>query len=1254
MDGEFAARKELGRQLSVLRDAAGRPGLESLSSRMKAGGFEVGKSALEEWFKGRRGPSDTRAVLKLAEILDTRAQERGRTAVVTLGCLKELVEAAQRESGRQRGGRPAKSALPTTVAGKARGTSGEHGARARTALAVFVPPAHLSGRGEELRELEAFCAAPEGAGSPYAWWQAGPWTGKSALMAHLVTRSRPRGVEFAVYFISEVLQNNNREDFRKDLWKQLCDLAGRPAGRAGSAEELFALMEQAGQACRDRGRRLVLVVDALDEDAGARPGGASIAALLPKNPPAGMRVLVTGRPNPPLPDDVPSDHPLREAAAIRRLEPWPGAQGIEEAATRDIQHLLHSELGRTVLGLLAAAHGALSRDDLAELAQVPPFEVERILRSITGRSLIPAAGPYQPPVTAGARRYLLGHAELHRAATAQLGRSLIVGHERALHAWADTYRGLRWHHQAPAYLLYDYPRLLTALGDSDRLLTLALDPHRQRALLERWSADAALAHLDAARHAIAQQQPVNLANLAALAVSQDLLTAHTAALPPLVAQAFVRLGQAGRALDLARATDQPEVKAAQLASVATAMAHTGHPGAPNTAREAARWARQARQEEMRGGDVETQQAIGEAAVAVMTAIPGPAGPAEGRALLAETHLLPAMLGQDDDRLIHCDDETLPITLAARTSALTRPHDPAEADRLLAWAQDRIRALTSPDETTYRTYHPRAVVAAIAATTEAAGPAGAARLREEIAVYAASVTAGLEAACARATAASALATDSPDQARALAYQARDLLAAALSEPHSVPEDENALFAFLPVDALTEVVRGLVAAGAADEAHRLLRAVPERLTARAHTARAVLEDPAPHTCEALARRALDLAERGDTDTAERCLAGALQAHAADPVRTNGLRWKEGRLTRLAGALAGAGRTRAARTLADSLTDPCNRVEALARAALQARPGAGSLTLARAAARLAEHLPPAGPRGLDPSWQSQTDATGLAAQALAHNGHTQDALALAGRIAATHAASGHRARTAIASALAEHDPDTAAALIDTAPTWATTDSPTAQGGGQVTELAELLAAIGHTHQACRNRILQAIGAAWTARARPVTDMAVWLSLIVIETPMQPARARTILERLYPKTESGDPEETQMAGFAIAHAAAGDLHSARRAAARYWTSWERAEASLALAAYLTGTPPGPRLPSETTSTAFTQTLHTLALQQTPPDTVAGADPATQLIAEALLVGAWHLALPVLQRVSPEAVDRVRDIVFTHRHLQEPPPDGA
>ncbi|GGS32103.1 hypothetical protein AB0E75_27970 [Streptomyces griseoviridis] len=57
----------------------------------------------------------------------------------------------------------------------------------------------------------------------------------------------------------------------------------------------------------------MLVVDGLDEDRGvtAGPDAHSIATLLPRVPPYGMRVIVAGRPYPPVPGDVHADQPLR-------------------------------------------------------------------------------------------------------------------------------------------------------------------------------------------------------------------------------------------------------------------------------------------------------------------------------------------------------------------------------------------------------------------------------------------------------------------------------------------------------------------------------------------------------------------------------------------------------------------------------------------------------------------------------------------------------------------------------------------------------------------------------------------------------------------------------------------------------------------------------------------------------------------------------------------------------------------------------
>src|SRR6185437_11762018 len=45
-------------------------------------------------------------------------------------------------------------------------------------------PPGLAGRDAELAELTRFCLAPDG--PPYAWWRAGPWAGKSALLSTFV------------------------------------------------------------------------------------------------------------------------------------------------------------------------------------------------------------------------------------------------------------------------------------------------------------------------------------------------------------------------------------------------------------------------------------------------------------------------------------------------------------------------------------------------------------------------------------------------------------------------------------------------------------------------------------------------------------------------------------------------------------------------------------------------------------------------------------------------------------------------------------------------------------------------------------------------------------------------------------------------------------------------------------------------------------------------------------------------------------
>ena len=237
----------------------------------------------------------------------------------------------------------------------------------------------------------AFCIEPDG--DSYVWWQGPAWAGKSALMAWFVLHP-PVGVRVVSFFVTaRFAGQSDRTAFLEVVLEQLAEVAGQsmPDVLTVSNQQAWfgQLLHDAAAACQENKQRLVLVVDGIDEDRGvtSSPDAHSIAALLPAAPPAGVRVMVAGRPDPPVPADVPSRHPLRDKKIVRPLSVSPHAQMVRDDAERELGHLLDDRgLGRHLLGLVTVAGGGLSRDDLAELSGESPRMVERTLRSVLGRT----------------------------------------------------------------------------------------------------------------------------------------------------------------------------------------------------------------------------------------------------------------------------------------------------------------------------------------------------------------------------------------------------------------------------------------------------------------------------------------------------------------------------------------------------------------------------------------------------------------------------------------------------------------------------------------------------------------------------------------------------------------------------------------------------------------------------------------------------------------------------------------------------
>ncbi|MEV6304940.1 hypothetical protein AB0M02_36395 [Actinoplanes sp. NPDC051861] len=254
-----------------------------------------------------------------------------------------------------------------------------------------IAPESLRGRESELAELRAFCAAPRG--PAWTWWRAPPWAGKSALMSTFALGDWP-GLRVVPFFVTARFGGqHDRIGFTDAVMNQLAALLREPGPGevTDSTREIvfLDLLTRAAAAARQGNERLILLVDGLDEDQGFTTShhAHSIAALLPAEPPHGMRIIVTSRPHPPVPGDVPAGHPLHDPGIIRDLSPSPDADVVRMDMEREIKRLLQGEPAqRDLVGLIAAAGGGLSAADLAVLMDASVREVADQLATVTGRS----------------------------------------------------------------------------------------------------------------------------------------------------------------------------------------------------------------------------------------------------------------------------------------------------------------------------------------------------------------------------------------------------------------------------------------------------------------------------------------------------------------------------------------------------------------------------------------------------------------------------------------------------------------------------------------------------------------------------------------------------------------------------------------------------------------------------------------------------------------------------------------------------
>ncbi|RDG36632.1 hypothetical protein [Streptomyces corynorhini] len=590
---------------SMLRRLIGESGLSQRQAMQACAGDGPSYSTFRGWLEGRTAPDAKAERTARFWVLVRTLRASAGNPVYSDAEWEAALLAAQRDAARRshRASWSKEQPVPKTnfvrphVAGLDPSTLDLSGLRIRDVLV---------GREEERRALAAFVRADEPSAPSYLCWHTRLRSGKTALLADCV-RKPPPDADVLNYFVSEARGTHTRTAFTTEMGQQIGSFLGLGEPAVPSPRdprEWAALLRRAARKSAGRGRRLLLLVDGLDEDVAwstrGAEGSGSIAALLPARPHGNLRIVVSVRRGPrlpsDLPDDLPAGHPLRPRECLRLLGPSERAAEAGPTPRAAADRLRASELGRTVMDLLAVAGGGLRGADLAELAGVPVGLVDRLLQSADGRCVVrddPATDLATGTGTAtGTETYALGSEDVLRSIVEELGPTGMARHAGRLHAWADRWRSAGWPEGTPPYLLTGYLRLLDSPARREEYV---LDGLRQVRLAAVTGHDVPLAQVAALRSALgdlgADAEHLGLA--ARLAASRVFLLRPARQVPPEAPALFVRLGDAERARSLARSAPEPVVKAAHLARVAVELSRKGLEGTTSVGREAAEWAARA-------------------------------------------------------------------------------------------------------------------------------------------------------------------------------------------------------------------------------------------------------------------------------------------------------------------------------------------------------------------------------------------------------------------------------------------------------------------------------------------------------------------------------------------------------------------------------------------------------------------------------------------------------------------------------------
>ena len=317
---------------------------------------------------------------------------------------------------------------------------------------------------------------------------------------------------------------------------------------------LLALLGYAAKVIGELGKRLVLIVDVLDEDRSGERELSYILRRLPKNNISNLVIILSSRPNPNMQDaaNLDSNHPARYCT-MYLLTQSPHAKVQQELADKALEEIHDKEQSYIeLIAFLAIAEGGLSVEDLSGLTGMLPIKIRRLFEQPkTGRIFQMVRSENLVLFDDSPKRYKFGHEEIRQQALSGFVGGETKKYLESLSTWYDGFVQQNWKSRVPDYLMTDYLRLLANNRQWERVADILIN-YDFISLVSRVSLSCVLCFqlINETIGALSKVDVIDFVRIGLLSESRSLLALRDSKIPTELPILFANIGRYDEALQM--------------------------------------------------------------------------------------------------------------------------------------------------------------------------------------------------------------------------------------------------------------------------------------------------------------------------------------------------------------------------------------------------------------------------------------------------------------------------------------------------------------------------------------------------------------------------------------------------------------------------------------------------------------------------------------------------------------------------------